>query len=77
VRDEAQNIQQEQQENAEVPQWLRDIQDHGPSVSCVACGVVNNPQVNCAPCWLTSNCPKKIKYCTEQIPIEQVINQIK
>ena len=39
--------------------------------------IVNNPQVNCAPCWITSNCPKKIKYCTEQIPIEQVINQIK
>ena len=39
--------------------------------------IVNNPQVNCAPCWITSNCPKKIKYCTEQISIEQVINQIK
>ena len=39
--------------------------------------IVNYPQVDCSPCWITENCPKKIKYCTEQISIEQVINEIK
>jgi ADP-heptose:LPS heptosyltransferase len=39
--------------------------------------IVNNPQVECSPCWITETCPKKIKYCTEQISIEQVINEIK
>ena len=39
--------------------------------------IVNFPQVNCSPCWITENCPKKIKYCTEQISIEQVIDEIK
>jgi hypothetical protein len=39
--------------------------------------IVNNPQVECAPCWLKVNCPKKIKYCTEEISVNQVINVIK
>ena len=39
--------------------------------------IVKNPQVECSPCWITENCPKKIKYCTEQISVEQVINKIK
>lgn len=39
--------------------------------------IVNYPQVDCSPCWITETCPKKIKYCTEQISIEQVINEIK
>jgi ADP-heptose:LPS heptosyltransferase len=39
--------------------------------------IVNNPQVECSPCWITEACPKKNKYCTEQISIEQVINEIK
>ena len=39
--------------------------------------IVNYPQVDCSPCWITENCPKKIKYCTEQISIEQVIDEIK
>jgi ADP-heptose:LPS heptosyltransferase len=39
--------------------------------------IVNYPQVDCSPCWITENCPKKIKYCTEQISTEQVINEIK
>jgi len=49
-----------------------DIANYNETIS-----IVNTPQVNCAPCWITSNCPKKIKYCTEQISIEQVINKIK
>ena len=38
--------------------------------------IVNNPQVDCAPCWITSNCPKKIKYCTEQILVKEVVNEL-
>ena len=38
--------------------------------------IVNNPQVECAPCWLKESCPKKIKYCTEGISVSQVINKI-
>ena len=38
--------------------------------------IVNNPQVSCSPCWITSKCPKKIKYCTEQILVNEVINEL-
>ena len=38
--------------------------------------IVNNPQVECSPCWLKEKCPKKIKFCTELISINQVINVI-
>jgi ADP-heptose:LPS heptosyltransferase len=38
--------------------------------------IVNSPQVECSPCWITENCPKKVKNCTESISIEQVINEI-
>ena len=38
--------------------------------------IVNNPQVSCSPCWITSKCPKKIKYCTEQILVSEVINEL-
>lgn len=39
--------------------------------------IVNSPQVECAPCWLRINCPKKIKYCTEEISVNQVIKTLK
>ncbi|MDC0599163.1 hypothetical protein OAO97_00985 [Candidatus Pseudothioglobus singularis] len=39
--------------------------------------IVNNPQVECAPCWITDACPQKKKYCTEQISVNQVIESIK
>ena len=39
--------------------------------------IVNSPQVECSPCWITDNCPKKIKYCTEKISVKQVINELK
>jgi ADP-heptose:LPS heptosyltransferase len=39
--------------------------------------IVNNPQVECSPCWITDNCPKKIKYCTEKISVKQVVNELK
>ena len=38
--------------------------------------IVNKPQVNCAPCWITEKCPKKKKYCTEEISVNQVIQSI-
>ena len=38
--------------------------------------IVNNPQVECSPCWLKVNCPKKIKYCTEEISVDQVIKTL-
>jgi hypothetical protein len=39
--------------------------------------ILNTPQVECAPCWLKVNCPKKIKYCTEEISVNQVIRALK
>lgn len=39
--------------------------------------IVNSPQVECSPCWLKVNCPKKNKYCTEEISVNQVINTLK
>ena len=39
--------------------------------------IVSNPQVECAPCWITEKCPKKKKYCTEQISVNQIIETIK
>lgn len=39
--------------------------------------IVNKPQVECAPCWITESCPQKMKYCTEQISVNQVIESIK
>ena len=39
--------------------------------------IVNKPQVECAPCWITDSCPQKMKYCTEQISVNQVIESIK
>jgi ADP-heptose:LPS heptosyltransferase len=38
--------------------------------------VVQNPQVECSPCWLKGNCPQKIKLCTEGISVKQVINTL-
>ena len=38
--------------------------------------IVNNPQVKCAPCWIVEKCPKKKKYCTEEISVNQVIQSI-
>ena len=39
--------------------------------------ILNSPQVECAPCWLLSKCPLPIKYCTEGITVQRVIDVIK
>jgi ADP-heptose:LPS heptosyltransferase len=39
--------------------------------------IVNKPQVECSPCWIRGKCPQKIKYCTENISVNQVVNKIK
>lgn len=36
-----------------------------------------NPQVDCAPCWLSEECPLEKKYCTEDILVNDVVSRIK
>lgn len=38
--------------------------------------IVKNPQVECAPCWLLSNCPEEKKWCTEGVLVEEVVKII-
>lgn len=39
--------------------------------------ILREPQVPCAPCWLTTPCPVKGKPCTSDITTEQALNELK
>jgi len=38
--------------------------------------IVENLQVECAPCWLREKCPKEKKWCIEDISVEEVIIKV-
>ena len=38
--------------------------------------IFRDPQIGCAPCYLTGECTNNQKYCTEDIRVDKVINII-
>ena len=38
--------------------------------------ITKTPQIHCAPCHITGDCPKERKYCTEDIQVDKVVNSI-